>query len=232
MKRRLLSIGTKYDIPGITVDTVRYDEFIRCDITSYDAVVVSGGDGAIRRCVETMHTKGIQLPIIIDPKGSFNVIAKQHRLPDARKTIEAYLQGNFDKIRRCYYTLNDKHVFLFSAGNMGDLHHIFISETLRFGILKNGAAKYLLSFVLMLPLHIVLTPPMLLSKRRFFIFTPLKFLPKRFGSFRRDIDLLHIDTGNDYHFVELDGDIVTLHTSELDLKKAGTIEILKPKKII
>jgi hypothetical protein len=116
-------------------------------------------------------------------------------------------------------------MFLFSAGNMGDLQHIFLSETLRFGILEKGIVKYLLAVLFLLPVHLIMTPFMLLSSRRFFIFTPASFIPK-FGSFYGQVKEMEIDLQNGYNHIELDGDVVTLTESILNIKPAGFIEIV------
>ena len=123
-----------------------------------------------------------------------------------------------------YYSLNDE-IFLFSAGNMGDLQHIFLAETLRFGLLKKGMAKYLLAGLFLLPVHLIMTPFMLLSPRRFFIFTPASFLSK-FGSFRGEVkEPFTIDLENNYNLIELDGDVTTIQESKLHITPAGSVEI-------
>ena len=124
-----------------------------------------------------------------------------------------------------YYKLNHE-VFLFSAGNMGDLQHIFLAETLRFGILKKGMFKYILAVLFLLPFHIVMTPFMLMSKRKFFIFTPASFISK-FGSFYGKVENMKIDLENGYNHIELDGDIVTIKESILDISYAGTLDIVQ-----
>ncbi len=116
-------------------------------------------------------------------------------------------------------------MFLFSAGNMGDLQHIFLAETLRFGILKKGMAKYFLAIFFLLPLHLIITPFMLLSPRRFFIFTPARFIPK-IGSFRGEVVEMSINLENNYNLIELDGDIVTIQESTLEIKPAGFMRVV------
>ncbi|MDQ1325927.1 MAG: diacylglycerol kinase, partial [Campylobacterota bacterium] len=117
-------------------------------------------------------------------------------------------------------------LFLFSAGNMGDLQQKFLSETLRFGILEKGLLKYLLAAIFLLPAHLIMTPFMLLSSKRFFIFTPLKFI-KKLGNFYGRVEKeIIIDLGNEYNMLELDGDIVTIHGRHLHIKQAGTISIV------
>jgi hypothetical protein len=108
---------------------------------------------------------------------------------------------------------------------MGDLQHIFLSETLRFGIIKHGIFKYILAVIFLLPVHLVMTPFMLLSKSRFFIFTPLYFI-KKFGSFYGEVKNITIDLKNEYNVLELDGDIIIVHDRYLNINQVGTIPIV------
>jgi hypothetical protein len=70
-----------------------------------------------------------------------------------------------------------------------------------------------------------MTPFMLLSSKRFFIITPA-YIIKKYGSFYGQVNEMHIDLENEYNFVELDGDIVTIQESVLHIKPAGQIEIV------
>lgn len=195
------------------------------EISSYHYIIIHGGDGTIRRVIKALHTRSHQAKYILNPTGSFNVIAKLYKVPKLHTVLDTLAQGlTLPTTQHTYYTLN-KEVFLFSAGNMGDLQHIFIAETLRFGLLKKGMLKYLLSLLLLMPMHLIMTPFMLLSSRRFFIFTPLSFIPK-FGSFYGKImQGIEIDLENHYNLIELDGDIITIKESLLLIEPAGTIEI-------
>ena len=224
---RLLCIGGDIDHPQHTIDTIACDalETIAL-IDKYDYIVISGGDGTLRRSVEALLKRFDALPpILLHPTGSFNVIAKHYRI----SPIEARLQALTDAkalrtVQHTVYTINDRY-FLFSAGNMGDAMHIMLSETLRFGFLKSGALKYLLAFVLLLPAHLLLTPFMLLSQEKFFIFTPLRKI-KRFGRFFGDVETLTVHLSHSHHYVELDGDLVLFETPTLHIRKAGHITLV------
>jgi len=196
------------------------------DIESYDYIIINGGDGTIRRVIKQLHTLDTLPKIILNPTGSFNVIAKMHRVPKLEDVLEKLAQGEVPNTQpQQVYTLN-KEVFLFSAGNMGDLQHIFLSETLRFGILKNGIAKYLLAVLFLFPVHLIMTPFMLLSPRRFFIFTPASFISK-FGSFYGKVEEpITIDLENGYNLMELDGDVVTVEESVLQIDVVGSVEVV------
>ena len=111
---------------------------------------------------------------------------------------------------------------------MGDLQHIFLSETLRFGLLEKGMTKYLLSAFFLFPVHLIMTPFMLLSKKRFFIFTPLYFV-KKFGSFYGEVKEMTIHLENHHNLIELDGDIVTIEASQLTISPLSTIKIVSLK---
>jgi hypothetical protein len=66
---------------------------------------------------------------------------------------------------------------------------------------------------------------MLMSNRRFFIFTPLKMI-KKFGTFYGKVEEMHIDLKNGHNLIELDGDIVTIKESVLDIKPLTQVKII------
>jgi hypothetical protein len=209
---------------------IRYDGLdISCevdgDIGSYDYIIISGGDGTIRRTLKLLYKEPNIPPIIINPTGSFNVIAKLHRVSSLDKILDKIANGRAIETRsHQFYTLNSE-VFLFSAGNMGDLQHILLSETLRFGLLSDGIFKYILAVLFLLPIHIVMTPFMLLSSQRFFIFTPFNMIGS-IGSFYGRVESIDIDLQNHYNLVELDGDVVMIDQRELTIQRAGEIDIV------
>jgi len=224
---RILSINKTLHHDGLSITTIQESELATVpNITEYSYIIINGGDGTIRRVIKTLHTLEHTAIIILNPTGSFNVIAKLHRVPKLQQVLLSLSQGKSPKTtRQSYYSLNEE-IFLFSAGNMGDLQHIFLAETLRFGILKNGMAKYVLAVLFLLPVHLIMTPFMLLSKRKFFIFAPAGFI-KKFGSFYGKVtDTIEIDLDNGYNHIELDGDVVTVRQSILKVAPAGTIHIL------
>ncbi len=224
----ILSIGKAMTHPSITFTTISEGELATCcsDLSAFDYLLISGGDGTIRRVLTQLQHHESLPPLILDPTGSFNVVAKLHRVPKVQRVLERLSHQTTPPTQpHHYYRLND-HLFLFSAGNMGDLQHIFLAETLRFGWLKRGMAKYLIALLFLLPLHLMMTPFMLMSQRRFFIFTPARFI-KKLGNFYGEVpQALHIDLENDYNLLELDGDIVTIPERHLHISRAGTLSIV------
>lgn len=228
MKRsavKILSINQEITHPKIDIHTISFSQLATLnDIQSYDYIIIHGGDGSIRRTVKVLHSMTHNATFILNPSGSFNVIAKQHKVPKLEKLLEDLVNDVPIKYNtQDYHSLNDE-IFLFSAGNMGDLHHIFLAESLRFGFITKGMFKYVLAVLLLLPVHLLLTPFMLMSRQKFFIFTPLRFI-KKFGSFYGEVKEIEIDLKNDYNIIELDGDIVTITQSVLKIKKEGHITI-------
>jgi len=224
---KILSIGKKITHNDINIQNINFSSLANIeDVTLYDYIIISGGDGSIRRCVHVLQTQHKTLPpFILNAQGSFNVVAKLHRVPKLEKVLDAYKK----KIKLITspqetYHLNDE-MFLFAAGNMGDLQHIFLSETLRFGMIKKGFTKYFLAGLFLFPIHVIMTPFMLLSPQRFFIFTPFKFIPK-FGSFYGRVKEMEINLKNEYNLMQLDGDVVTIKESILQIKPARTIDIV------
>ncbi len=224
---KILSINHKIQHDALNIVSLTESELIvQNKLSSYDYIIISGGDGILRRVVKHFHTLE-KLPLfILNPTGSFNVIAKLYRISKLNIILDALARGErLKSLDHQYYSLNDE-VFLFSAGNMGDLQHIFLSETLRFGILKNGIAKYLLAGFFLFPVHLIMTPFMLLSSTRFFVFTPASFITK-IGSFYGQLkEEIIVDLKNEHNLLELDGDVVIIEDKTLHIRPAGQIKIL------
>jgi hypothetical protein len=223
---KILSIGKVLHYDGLDITSIEASSLHEHhDIELYTYIIINGGDGTIRRVLKQLHNLNNIPVFILNPTGSFNVVAKIHRSPKIDKVLDALANGETLKTQKHHlFTLNDE-IFLFSAGNMGDLQHIFLSETLRFGLLKHGMLKYILSVILLLPAHIIMTPFMLMSKSRFFIFTPARFI-KKFGSFYGEVNDITIDLENEYNMLELDGDIITVHGRHLHIKQAGSVPVV------
>jgi len=223
---KILSIGKKLHHDRLDITSIEASSLPEHhDIELYTYIIINGGDGTIRRVLKQLHDLDHMPIFILNPTGSFNVVAKIHRAPKIEKVLAALANGETPKTQRQdIFKLNDE-VFLFSAGNMGDLQHIFLSETLRFGLLSHGILKYILAVILLIPAHVIMTPFMLMSKSRFFIFTPLRFI-KKFGSFYGEVKEITINLENEYNILELDGDIVTVHGRHLHIKQAGSVPIV------
>ena len=223
---RLLSIGKTIQHDTLAITSIEASALPEHhDIEQYDYIIINGGDGTIRRVLKQLHTLNNIPTFILNPTGSFNVVAKIHRAPKIDTVLHMLANAVQPKTQKHHlFKLNDE-IFLFSAGNMGDLQHIFLSETLRFGLLKHGILKYILAVILLIPAHVIMTPFMLMSKSRFFIFTPLRFI-KKFGSFYGEVKELTIDLENEYNMLELDGDIITVHGKHLHIKQAGSVPVV------
>ena len=223
---KILSVGKEIDYEGLDIVSITASDLHKeHHVEAYDYVIVNGGDGTVRRVLRQLHNLRSPPRFIINPTGSFNVVAKIHRVAPVDHILKKLAHSESLKIEKHHlFRLNDD-VFLFSAGNMGDLQHIFLSETLRFGWLKHGMAKYLLATLFLFPVHVAMTPFMLLSSKRFFIFTPMRFI-KKFGSFYGEVSDITIDLDSEYNMIELDGDIVTVHSKHLHIRQAGSVPIV------
>ena len=223
----ILSIGKKLEHSGLDITYIEASSLPEHhDIESYEYIIINGGDGTIRRVLNQLHTLYKIPTFILNPTGSFNVVAKIHTAPKIEKVLDMLADGKTPKIQKHHlFTLNDE-LFLFSAGNMGDLQHIFLSETLRFGFLKHGIFKYILAVLFLFPVHLIMTPFMLMSKTRFFIFTPARFI-KKLGSFYGEVPKeLSIDLDNTYNMLELDGDIVNVKGRHIEINQAGNVRVV------
>jgi hypothetical protein len=223
---RLLCIGEPLEYEGLTISYARVEELSGYpDLEVFDYLIVSEGDGTLRRVIKALQHKKLKAKYILNPSGSFNVISKLHKTPKAMKILDDLASGKEVRTQtQTYHTLNTE-VFLFSAGNMSDLQHIFIAETLRFGLLKDGMSKYMLSILFLLPFHLLVMPLMLLSSKHFFIFTPLSYLAK-WGHSYGFMKEASMKLSSSYNHIELDGDIVTIQEQTLHLSLGGHIEIV------
>jgi hypothetical protein len=224
---RILSIGREILHEGLMIDSITASSLPEHhDIEQYDYVIINGGDGTIRRVLTQLHTLEKQPVFILNPTGSFNVVAKIHKAPKIENVLDLLAEGKEPKTQKHHLFRLNEQIFLFSAGNMGDLQHIFLSETLRFGWLKHGILKYILAVIFLFPVHLIMTPFMLMSSTRFFIFTPLRMV-KKLGSFYGEVpEEIIIDLENEYNMLELDGDIVTVHGRELHIRQAGNVRVV------
>lgn len=223
---QILSIGKEITYKGLDITSIDISQITKQhDIEQYDYVIITGGDGRIRRILQQLHDME-QIPtFILNPTGSFNLVAKIHKTPKIEEVLSLLAKGEQpNKEKHHLFKLNEE-LFLFSAGNMGDLQHIILSETLRFGWIEHGPIKYLLAVLLLLPAHILLTPFMLMSSRKFFIFTPLRLI-KKLGSFYGEVEEMTIDLQNHHNLIELDGDVVTIEENLLHIRPVGYIEVV------
>ena len=223
---QILSIGKTLQHDTLAITSIEVSALPEHhDIEQYDYIIINGGDGTIRRVLKQLHTLSNIPTFILNPTGSFNVVAKIHRAPKIDTVLDMLANAERPKTQKHHLFKLNEELFLFSAGNMGDLQHIFLSETLRFGFLKYGIFKYILAFLFLLPVHIIMTPFMLMSSTRFFIFTPARFI-KKFGSFYGEVKEVDIDLDNDYNMLELDGDIVTVKGRHLEIRQAGNVSVV------
>jgi len=222
---QFIVINTELEISGHDVINTTEKAFYNLPLKGVDYVIVSGGDGLLRRIIQYIIFSGQHKPkIIIDAKGSFNVIAKTHFVPKLSKVLDRVKNGETIQTKmQQVYKLND-YIFLFSAGNMFDALHIHLSEMLRIGFLTKGPLKYLISSILILPIAIITIPFLLFSTKRFFIFTPFKSF--NFRNFYTKPGHIKIDLKNNYNLLEIDGDLVVLESSKIDIKPLDTIEIV------
>ncbi|MEA2047526.1 MAG: diacylglycerol kinase family protein [Campylobacterota bacterium] len=223
---KILSVGKVLHYEGLDITSIESSALSKFhDIDLYNYIIIHGGDGTIRRVLNLIKDFETIPTFILNPTGSFNVIAKIHRVPKITKVLKALAhQEKVQTEKHHFFSLNNE-LFLFSAGNMGDLQHVFLSETFRFGLLEHGPLKYLLSVLFLLPVHLIMTPFMLMSSKRFFIFTPARFI-KKFGSFYGEVNEMSIDLENEYNLLELDGDLVTVHGKNVEIKRSGYISIV------
>ncbi len=222
---KFIAINTQLQLNNHDVISVNEAEFYKLPLTDVDYVIVSGGDGLLRRVIESIIFSGEHKPkIIVDAKGSFNVIAKKHLLPKIDRIVKKINSGQVLKTKKQpVYKLNN-YIFLFSAGNMFDALHIHLAEMLRVGLLKKGPYKYLISAILIAPVILLTTPFLLFSSKRFFIFTPFRIF--NFQNFYTKIEHLKVNLENNYNLLEIDGDLIIIENDEIEVKLLDYIDIV------
>ncbi len=227
---KILSVNGTFEDDRFAITDVNILQIETLDsIDGFDYIIITGGDGAIRRTLKCINERFglLNTPLVIlNPTGSFNVVSKYYRIENFGLIIEKIATLKELKTAIVPVYAIDKKIFLFSAGNSGDVAHIFISEVLRFGYLQSGALRYLLSVLIMLPFHLLVTPFLLFSKRRFFIFTPFGFFNKFLNIYGRIDDDIEIDLENEYNVLEFDGDISVVKKRKITIKKIGNINII------
>lgn len=224
---KILSIGKEITHKDLDITSIEAHKLHKHhDIEQYNYVIINGGDGMIRRVLGQLHDLDFTPRFILNPIGSFNVVAKLHRVAPIASILDRLANSEKLTIEKHHLFRLNEELFLFSAGNMGDLQHIVISETLRFGWFKHGIGKYILAAFFLFPIHLVMTPFMLMSSERFFIFTPLRFI-KKFGSFYGEVREIDIQLSGYHNMLELDGDVVTIHERDIHIRQAGNITIAK-----
>jgi hypothetical protein len=223
---KILSIGMTITYPGLDIVSLDISQINALNaIEQYDYVIITGGDGRIRRTLQQLHDLDKIPTFILNPTGSFNLVSKIHKSPEVDEVLSWLAEGKTpDTEKHHLFKLNEE-LFLFSAGNMGDLQHIILAETLRFGWIQHGSLKYLLAIFFLLPVHILMTPFMLMSSRKFFIFTPLRFI-KKLGSFYGEVNEMTIDLDNYHNLIELDGDVVTVEERYAHIRPVGYIQVV------
>jgi len=98
---RILSIGKVLQHDSLAIDCIETASLPgHHDIEQYDYVVINGGDGTIRRVLTQLHTLGRQPVFILNPTGSFNVVAKIHRTPRIETVLQMLADGKTPKTRK------------------------------------------------------------------------------------------------------------------------------------
>jgi len=86
---KILSIGKTLHHDKIDIISIELSKLSsQHDIETFDYIIINGGDGTIRRVLKQIHHLTLP-PFILNPTGSFNVIAKMHRVPKVEKVLDS-----------------------------------------------------------------------------------------------------------------------------------------------
>lgn len=224
----VLSVNGEIEMEGVEVFSLKDSEIANIELERYDYLIISGGDGAIRRCVEAIYKKGDKIPpIIINPEGTFNLIHKAYGIKNPKEILQKVINNEEIKFRmKDFFSVNDKHIFVFSAGNSLDMLYIVLSDLFRVGPIARSKIRYLFSIFFLLPLVIVVAPIFLFMKSYFFVFNIYKIGIKRCCNLYFDEQLIKVKSDSDYNIWQMDGDIVIVRSKNSVIKKAGEIKFL------
>jgi len=110
----ILSIGKTFTYDALNIINISLHELsLHKELDRYDYIIISGGDGSIRRVMKQVYTLKKSPNIILNPTGSFNVIAKLHRVPKVEKILQTLAEKKTPSTKtQKLYRLNDE-IFLF-----------------------------------------------------------------------------------------------------------------------
>jgi len=224
----ILNINGNYETKGVNPTNIKESEIPLVDIESFDYLVISGGDGAIRRSVEALHKKGSKIPpIVINPEGTFNLICKAYGIKTPDKIFEKIVNNENVAMRnKSFFSVNDKHFFIFSAGNSLDMLYIVLSDLFRVGLIAKSKIRYFFSIFFLLPLILLALPVFLFIRSYFFVFNLFSFGIDRFCNIYFDRELIEVKSNSDYNIWQMDGDIVIVRSKNSVIKKAGDIQFV------
>lgn len=225
---RVLCVNKVFKKEGLDIVSIGESELLNVDIESFEYILISGGDGAIRRVVEYMALNSIKIPkLIVDPEGTFNMIYKLYRMKNPEDILEKIAQGSaLKEVDRNYFSVNNDHYFIFSAGNSLDMVYIILSDLFRVGFLVKSKLRYLLSIIFLLPLIVIMIPFFLVVKKYFLVFNGYDFKLKNIMNIHLNPCEVKLELDSDYNIWQMDGDIVVVRSKSNHIKKAGRLKLI------
>ena len=98
---KILSIGKDLHHDGLDITSIEASSLPgHHDIELYAYIIINGGDGTIRRVLNQLHGLDHMPTFILNPTGSFNVVAKIHRAPRIEKVLAALANGETPKTQK------------------------------------------------------------------------------------------------------------------------------------
>jgi len=118
---KILSIGKELHHDGLSITSIETSSLAEHhDIERYNYIIINGGDGTIRRALKQLHDLK-HIPIfILNPTGSFNVVAKIHRAPKIEKVLDALANDETPKTQKHHlFNLSVKTTEFFNETSRG-----------------------------------------------------------------------------------------------------------------
>jgi len=225
--KKILSVNHSFSYPDIEFDFIDEIEIDLVEtLEQYDYILVNGGDGLLRRVVKKLYQRGYDIPIILNPQGTFNVLYHLYKLGKIDHILKKISQNDTLKEKQIeYYTINKEEIFIFSAGNSLDAIYIAISDILRMGFLKKSKLRYLFAFLSIIPLLILFIPFFLLHKKSF-LFFKLNIPIKKFLQIFFTLSDLNIESNNKHYLLQLDGDLVSIISDNLQIRQEDYFRLI------
>lgn len=228
---KLLSINKKLTIKNIDITNLEYDDIDAIEsLDEFDYIIISGGDGALRRAIKKLHFKFYKISpkVIINPAGTFNVLYHKLNSLKLSKIVHKLSKNEPTKTKSLdYFMINRSEIFIFSAGNSLDVLYVVLSELFRISFLSRSKIRYLLSFLFLLPVIIAALPLFLFSKNYYFVFLFAKLkISKIFNiNFFVNNEIV-VDLKQSNNLMQLDGDLIIIKDRYIKIERAGEILVV------
>lgn len=136
----------QYDVAVLHLSPLFENELVHVDVADLGLVVAIGGDGTVRSAAQLIISKVLNVPLLIIPRGSANIIAKSLRISKSITRAFRNLDSRGAEKIIDVGLINDKHYFVVGV-SLGHVSEIVTATTHQ---IKSyfGLAAYLLQAII------------------------------------------------------------------------------------